>query len=87
MTTLADVYNDFMNTLKSYPAVAAMLLNIAVVMTARFGFNVDPTQLAEFASFTAAFLGVVVHNSVTPMIALRAKHAAPPEVKEQHNVL
>ena len=53
--------------LKTYPAISAALINIAVVACAYFGLNVTGDQIVFVAGIVAALLGVLVHSHVTPV--------------------
>jgi predicted tellurium resistance membrane protein TerC len=63
---IAQVYKAIVAALKAYPAVSMMILNILVVVAAHFGFHVTPDQLMSIAVVAAGFVGVIVHNAVTP---------------------
>ena len=67
------------NLLKTYPAISAGLVNIAVALLAHYSFHVSATQIVELVSFTSALAAVVVHNSVTPNVRV----ATTTEAKEK----
>jgi hypothetical protein len=54
--------------LRNYPALSAALVNILVLLAAKYGLNVSAAELAVIGSGVAAILGLGVHQSVTPVV-------------------
>ena len=64
----ANLYSAVVLALRTYPAVSMMIMNIVILLMAHFGLHVTPSQLTEIAVVAAGFVGVVVHNAVTPNV-------------------
>jgi hypothetical protein len=58
---------------RTYPALLLAALNIGVVVAAHFGYHVTTDQLASIAVTASAFVGVIVHNAVTPNVRVQTK--------------
>jgi len=71
MTKLASALSAIQTFLKTYPAISAALVNIAVVACAYFGLHVTGEQIVYIAGIVAALLGVLVHSHVTPTAKTR----------------
>ncbi len=82
---VAQLYAGFVTALKTYPAVAMMLINVAVILAAHLGWHVSTDQMASIAVVAAGFVGVVVHNAVIPNIRANAQTSlmATPHVAEE----
>jgi len=52
--------------LKQNPALASGLFSIAITLAARWGLNLDATQVALVATVLSAVLGVTVHAVTVP---------------------
>jgi hypothetical protein len=61
--------------LKQNPALASGLFSIAVTLAARWGLNLDATQVNLVATVLSAVLGVTVHAVTTP--ADKGDHQKP----------
>jgi hypothetical protein len=67
MGKLIYVLGGAYRLLVKYPAVAAGLANIAVVMAATFGFKLSADQVVTAVSFTAGVTALLVHAGVIPV--------------------
>lgn len=61
--------------LKQNPALASGLFSIAITMAARWGFNLDATQVTLLATVLSAVLGVTVHAVTVPSV--KGDHEKP----------
>jgi uncharacterized membrane protein len=61
--------------LKQNPALASGLFSIAITLAARFGFNLDATQVTLLASVLSVVLGITVHAVTVP--AAKGDHGKP----------
>jgi hypothetical protein len=68
---ILNALKAIVNTVRTYPAAYAGLLNIAVAMAAHFGFHVNSLQLVYVVTVATAVLAAVVHSLVMPTIKVR----------------
>ena len=68
---LKKIWNALAAVVKAYPAIAALLLQIAVVIGAKLGFNLTPDQVLTFAGAVGVFLAAIVHNVTVPKASLK----------------
>ena len=66
MSTFSNALLKISELLKTYPAISAALVNIAVIACAYFGLHVTGDQIVFVAGVVTALLGVLVHSHVTP---------------------
>lgn len=81
MSKVLNVAAGLYNVLRKYPAIAAGLANIVVVMAATFGFKLTADQVVTAVSFAAAITGVLVHYGVIPLHKAK-KGDVPLEVEQ-----
>jgi membrane protein YdbS with pleckstrin-like domain len=77
MNRLAQIGPAVVNILRTYPALSAALLNIAVVCAGYFGLHVTGDQLIYVGGVVTVLFGTLVHMGVIP-IAKLAKASANP---------
>jgi hypothetical protein len=70
---LVKAYQAVVLLLKKYPAAEGAILNVAVLLAAKFGFHVTTTELVAIGGAIAVIVGVYTHVTVTPnvKVALR----------------
>jgi uncharacterized membrane protein len=61
--------------LKQNPALASGLFSIAITLAARWGLNLDATQVTLLASVLSVVLGITVHAVTVP--ASKGDHGKP----------
>ena len=64
-----------LNLLKQNPALASALFTIGVTLAARWGLNLDATDVALIAAALSGILGVTVHAVTVP--APKGDHDKP----------
>jgi hypothetical protein len=53
---------------RTYPAITLMLVNVGVLLAAHLGYHVSATELTTIAIAASGFVGIIVHNAVTPNV-------------------
>ena len=56
----------FLALLRENPAIASGLFSVALIVAARFGLNLDGSQVALVAAVLSGVLGVTVHALTVP---------------------
>lgn len=63
----------FVQLLKTYPALAAAVVNAGVIAAGWFGLHVSPADLVYYAGVTSVLLGLIVHMGVVPLTRAKPK--------------